>query len=250
VTDTFVPASTAPSPAAHPAGKALPARILGVLLAPRATYAGIGANPRWFGVLAFVALFGALGTFIFLSTEVGQTAALDQNVRMMESFGRNIPDEAYARMEQGMGRAKYIGPVFQAVFVSIAAVVIAGLAFAVFTAVMGGAATFKQVFAIVAHSGVVLSLSQLFGLPLAYARESMSGATNLGVFAPFLEEGSFVANLLGSIDLFIIWWTISLAIGLGVLYKRRTQPIAISFIVIYVTIGVIIAAIKAAYSGA
>ena len=54
------------------------------------------------------------------------------------------------------------------------------------------------------------------------------------------------ARALGSIDLFIIWWIVSLAIGLGVLYKKRTGPIASSFIAVYVSIGLIIAAIRSA----
>jgi hypothetical protein len=136
------------------------------------------------------------------------------------------------------------------VIFTVAALAIAGMALAVFNAILGGDASFRQVFAVVVHSGVVLSLSQLFGLPLAYARESMSGATNLAVFAPFLDDESFAARMLGSIDLFLIWWMVCLAIGLGVLYKKRTAPIATTLIVIYVAIGVVIAAIKTAASGA
>ena len=65
---------------------------------------------------------------------------------------------------------------------------IAGLAIVVFNAIMGGDATFKQVFAVVAHSGVIITVQQLFALPLAYVRESLSSTTNLAVFAPFLDE--------------------------------------------------------------
>ena len=197
-----------------------------------------------------ITLFGAVCTFTFLSTEVGKQAMLDQQVRMMESFGVKIPDAAYQRMEDGLDRAPYTGAVGQAVSFSIAGLIVAGIALGVFNAILGGDATFKQVFAVVAHSGVVLSVSQVFGFPLAYARETMSGTTNLGVFAPFLDESSFAARVLGSVDLFILWWAVSLAIGLGVLYKRRTGPIALTLIVLYVTIGVIIAAIKTAVAGA
>ena len=93
-------------------------------------------------------------------------------------------------------------------------------------------------------------MAQLFGLPLAYARQTMSSATNLGVFAPFLDESSFAARLLSAIDLFIVWWIISLAIGLGVLYRKRTGPVAATLLVIYVAIGIVIAAVKTAMSGA
>ena len=237
------------APAASTGSNSLFARIPGVIFSPRATYADVSARPRALGALAFVLLISIAGTFAFLSTEVGQQAMLDQQVRTMQSFGVKMNDAAFERMEQGAGRAKYFGAVGQLIALPLAALVVAGIAFAVFNAAMGGDATFKQVFAVVSHSGIVISLSQIFGLPLAYARENMSGATNLGVFAPFLDENSFPARVLGSVDLFILWWAVSLAIGLGVLYKKRTGPIATTLIVVYVTIGVIIAAIKSAVSG-
>ena len=252
-TSTTSAASSAPALAPPPSAMSalsLPARIVGVLFSPRATYADVAARPRWLGAFAFVVLFGAAGTFAFLSTEVGKQAMLDQQVRMMESFGVKLNDRAYERMEQGLDRARYTGPIFQAITFGLSGVIIAGIALGVFNALLGGDGTFKQVFSIVAHSAVVLSVSQLFGLPLAYARESMSGATNLGVFTPFLDETSFTARLLGSIDLFILWWIMSLAIGLGVLYRKRTSPIATTLIGIYIAIGAIIAAIKTAASGA
>jgi hypothetical protein len=245
--------TTSPSAAARPAaaaGKSLPARILGVVFSPRATYAEVAARPRALGVLAFIVITGAVATFAFLSTEVGKQAMLDQQVRMMESFGMKIPDQAYARMEEGLDRARYTGAIFQGVGLTLSALVVAGLALGVFNGIMGGERRFKEVFAVIAHSGVILTLSQLFGLPLAYARESMSGATNLAVFAPFLDDQSFAARALGAVDLFILWWAMSAAIGLGVLYKKRTAPIATTMIVVYVALGVIVAAIKTAVAGA
>jgi hypothetical protein len=143
----------------------------------------------------------------------------------------------------------YLAAVFQFFGQTFGTLIVAGLAFAVFTALLGGDATFRQVFAVVAHSGVVLAALSLFTTPLAYARESVSGATNLGVFLPFLDERSFAARMLGAIDLSYIWWMINLAIGLGVLYRKRTAPIATSLLVIYASIGLIIAVIKTVMSG-
>jgi hypothetical protein len=51
------------------------------------------------------------------------------------------------------------------------------------------------------------------------------------------------------IDLFIIWWVIVLAIGLGVLYRRRTQPIAIALFVVYAVIAIGAAAIMSRLGG-
>lgn len=238
--------SSSASNATAPASKSLPTRLLGVLFSPRATYADIAARPRSAGALIVIILIGAIGTFSFLSTEVGKQAMMDQQVRTMESFGVKLSDTAYDRLEASLGYARYTGAIGQAITLPLAGLIIAGIMLGVFNAALGGDGTFKQVFAIVAHSGIVLTVSQLFGLPLAYAKETMSGATNLAVFAPFLDETSFAARALGSVDLFILWWILSLSIGLGVLYKRRTTPIATSLILVYVAIGLIIAAIKSA----
>jgi len=247
VAQTLAPESTAPAVAKS---LSLPARIIGALTAPRATYADVAARPRWLGVLAFVLLVGAAATFVFLSTDVGKQAMLDQQVRFMEGFGIKLSDAAYQRMEAGRDRARYTAAVGQAITLPLMGLIIAGIAFGVFNALLGGDAKFKQVFAIVAHSGVVITLAQLFGLPLAYARETMSSTTNLAVFLPFLDESSFAARFLGSIDLFQIWWIVSLAIGLGVLYRKRTGPIATTMLIVYAAIALIIAAIKSAASGA
>ena len=238
---------TAEASATRPKG--LPARIAGVIFSPRAAYADIAARPRFFGALALVLAVIVIATFAFLSTEVGRQASLDNQVRQMESFGRTVNDAQYAQMERMTPYARYFAAAAQLMLTPFMALIVAGLVFAVFNAALGGDATFKQVFAIVVHSGAILALQGLFTLPLAYARESLSGATNLSVFFPFLDENSFAARMLGSIDLFLIWWIVSLAIGLGVLYRRRTAPIATILVVIYAAIGLIIAAIKTASSG-
>jgi hypothetical protein len=242
-------AVTAVAPA--PPSKSLPARLVGVLLAPRATYADVAARPRWLGVLTVVLVVMATGSIVFFSTDVGREALLDQQVRTMESFGVRIPDDAYQRMEEGLARPStpYVTAASQVVFVPIVCLVIAGIAMGIFTAVLGGDASFKQVFAVVAHAGVVSAVQQLFVLPLDYARASLSSPTNLAVFLPFLDENTFPARLLGAIDLFLIWWMVNLAIGLGVLYKRRTGPIATGFLGVYLAIALIIAVIKTVASG-
>jgi hypothetical protein len=127
--------------------------------------------------------------------------------------------------------------------------VVVGILYAVFNALLGGSASFTQVAAVVAHSGAVTLVQQLFIAPLNYVRESMSSATNLGVFVPFLDEGNIVARFLGVIDLFIVWWLLVMAIGLGVLYRRRTAPIFWSFIGIYVIIALVVAVVMWSASG-
>jgi hypothetical protein len=128
-----------------------------------------------------------------------------------------------------------VGPIFT--------VLIAGLLYGVF-AVMGGGASFKQMVSIVVHAGIVSAIGQLVVLGLNYVRGTMTSATNLSVFAPMLEETSFVFKFLSAIDLIWLWYLFILAMGLGVLYRRKTATIATSFYVLYLVIAVIIALVR------
>jgi hypothetical protein len=216
------------------------ARVVGVLMSPRETYAAVAAQPRALGAIVVVLTVVVLAQGIFLSTEVGQQAALDQNVRAMEAFGVELPDEAYQQMEEGMRMAPVTGGISAIIFWPLLMAIVSGLFMGVFSMLMGGNATFKHVFAIVAHSCMVIALQQAFSMPLSYARGEFAGA-NLGIFVPMLEETSFVARFLGAIDLFFIWWIVNVSIGLGVLYKRRTGGIATTLLVIYVVIALVVA---------
>jgi Yip1 domain len=241
------------SPTAPPAAAAgadhLPGRLLGVIFSPRATFERIVAKPRWIAALAVVTVVVSVCTFAFLSTEVGQVAWLDQQVRQREAFGSPMTAEQYAQMEKIAPFVGYVGGGTTLIFVPVVTLVLAGILFAVFNALLGGSATYKQVAAVMAHSGAVSIIQQLFLLPLNYVRESLSSATNLGLFVPFLDEGNVVARFLGVIDLFIVWWLLMVAIGLGVLYRRRTGPIFWSFIGVYVVIALVIALVMRGASG-
>ena len=234
-------------PAASPKG--LVARAVGVIFTPRATYSDIAARPRVVGALLTVLVIVIGATGWFLSTSVGQNAYIDQALSSMEGFGRQANDQQMAGIERMAPYAAYVTSAAQLVFVPLVAAIIAGLALALFNAILGGDASFKQVFAVVVHSYFIVALSTLFSMPLFYMRESMASATSLSVFFPMIDEATFVGRLMGSIDLFRIWWIVSLSIGFGVLYKRRTATIAWSLLGLYFVIVLIFAGVRTALSG-
>lgn len=225
-------------------GPGLPARIIGVLFSPRETFAAVVARPRWFGVMAITLVVAAACTYVTMSSPDLQEAMIDQQVRAMTASG-NASDAQIAGVETFIGYLPviyagvilFLGPVFAAIF--------AGIFMGIFTTLLGGSGTFKQVYAIGAHAGVISTLQGMFVAAMTMAGARPSGVTppgaNLGVFVPMLEETSFVALMLSNIDLFLLWWLVALSIGLSVLYKRRTGPIATSLIGIYVIIALVIA---------
>ena len=124
------------------------------------------------------------------------------------------------------------------VFMPIVASTVAGAVWTVCYVLLGAHVPFRAMFAVVAHVGVVNMVQQLFVVPLNYTRGGMSDPATLGAFFPMFEPGSFLARLLGTVDLFIVWQLMVLAIGVAVLYGRRTGPIATIFYTLYALIAV------------
>jgi hypothetical protein len=224
-------------------------RVVGVIVSPKETFAHIARDPRPFAMLAFVSIVAAVGTAIFFRTEVAQLAWLDAAVRQREAFGAEVDDNTYAAMERIAGYMGYIVPLYALVVGPIVTMIIAGILKAAFAVISGAEATFKQTLGVVAASGVVILVQQCFVLPLNYVRESMTSATSLGAFLPMLAEDSFVARFLGTIDLFIVWWLIVMAIGLGVLFRRSTKTIALALFSIYLIIALGVATVTTMAGG-
>jgi hypothetical protein len=225
---------------ATPAPKSLVARFFGVIVSPRETYESIVAHPKWLGMLAITVLAVSVLLTGFLMTKVGQDAWFDAATR-----NPGMTDQQLQAVEKMAPFAGYFAGASIFIFMPLMLVVVAGILFAVFNAALGGNATFKQVFAVVVHAGPIGVLSQLFTVPMNYARGTMTSGTNLYVLVQsFVEENTFVAKLLGMIDIFLVWQLIVLSMGLAVLYRRRTQPIATTLLVLYAVIAVIVAFVR------
>jgi len=221
------------------------ARLIGVLFSPKETFAAIVARPRWLAVMVVTLVKSSAAYYVILSSQDMQDAIVDQQVRAMESRGNVVSDQQIANIERFIGYLPVgyavgifvLGPLFGAA--------IAGIVTGIFTTLMGGNGTFKQVFAVMNHAGFIPAISALFIAGMLAVGAKPIGArppgANLGVFLQMLEETSFLAVLLRSIDMFLLWWMVVLAIGLGVLYKRRTGPIATTFIGLYIVIALLIA---------
>ena len=217
-------------------------RFIGIITAPRATFANVVAHPRWLVMYLLTATIIAVGAAVPMTTEAGRQSVLDQQVSSMESFGMEVNDEMYEQLRRRTQFAAYTTGASVLIGSLVMALILAGILWAIFNAAMGGDATYKQILAILVHASVISALGQVFTAPINYFRGAVTSATSLSALMPIFDEQSFVGRLAGMLDLFVIWWLIVLAIGLAVLYRRRTQPIAFALFGVYAVIIVAIAA--------
>lgn len=226
---------TAATPCAPIPG--LLSRAIGIITSPGETFQHVVRTPKVAGMLFLIALLTGLTQGLPQFTEKGRAAALEMQVQTTERMGFTVTDEMYQQLEQrshsNMGAYMAIGGSFAGV--PFVAVLMTALLWAVFNTVMGGTATFKHVMSVLVHSQIITMLGALVAAPIMYARGVLSpgGIANLGALVPMLDETSLIARFLGTIDLFMIWWLVVLAVGLAALYKKKTSSIATGLFVFY-----------------
>jgi hypothetical protein len=232
------------------APKNLPVRFFGILTSPRDTFTSVAAHPKWFGMLALTVVLIAFFTALPLTTEDGRQAMLDQQISTMKSFGMTVTPEVEAKMEQRAASMPYTTGISVLVVSPIFAALIAGILFAIFNAALGGEASFKGIFSVIVHAGVISSIAAIFSGVINYFRGGTGSVTTVASLLPMISDQSFAGHFLGAIDVFMIWYVVVLAIGLAVLYRRRTQPIAFSLFGLYAVIAIVIALVKSRTGGA
>ena len=230
-----------------PDNKSLLARVSGVVIRPRSTFAAIVARPRAAGVLALltVASFGAMAAFV--ATDVGQIALVDQWERTTLAFGQPVDDARYAELQR-LSRYGVPYAAATAARIPVAVAAIASVLYGVFRA-RGRQATFRQVLAVVAHASVILALRDVIAAPLNYVRESLASPVTLVWLAGMLDEASPVARFLALMDVFLLWWMVVLAIGLAVLYRARVLVVGATVFGVYLGIALLLAGTMAVLGG-
>jgi hypothetical protein len=214
-------------------------RFVGMLTSPKATYENVVSWPRWGGMLVITTLITVVTVFVFLSTEVGRDIVMKQQIEA---------GAPAAQAEMAVKFSRFIAPVAMVIFIPLFALAVSGILLGVF-AITGGSASFKQVLSVYVHSGVVGTVAGVVNGVINYFLATDTNVTSLkGIGNAFAEKG-FLAGFFGALDLTFFLGLFVLAIGLAVLYRRRTAPIFFSLSAVYLVVALVIGGVKAAMAG-
>jgi hypothetical protein len=220
-----------------------------MIRSPRETLTAAVAQPRSLALAVLIVVIAAACSAGFLVTRVGQLAALDQQVRQLESFGVYITDERYEALKQLLPYRPAIAAILILVGWPLLWLFAAKIVHAIGNRLGRPHVSFAQVLTVIVHASAVLAARAVVSAPINYARESLGGATSVSMIAPALGESTFAARLLGAVDVFIVWWVVLVAMGFGILYRTRTLPIARWLFGAYVAAAVAVAVTQALRGG-
>jgi hypothetical protein len=203
---------------------------------------GLVARPAWAATWLFILSIWVLCGASLLGTAVGQQALVDEHVRGVEAFGGRVSDDGYAALLAAPPWWVYFTSGGRLLLTPLVTVLVAAALWMI-ARFEGTAARFSQAIAVSVHASVVLLIGQLVATPLHYVRESLTSPFNVAAVLPLMEEGTAVARFFGTLDLFALWWSALLALGLAAMTKRRASRYALWFVVAFVVTAAAIAAI-------
>jgi hypothetical protein len=187
----------------------LPARIAQVFFSPGALFTSLRENPVWLGALITLAVISLAANILIPEELIRQL--------VMEQLGED-PEQTQIEAAMRMaGIFRYIGPV---VFTPVLAVVLAALVLLIWNLILGGEASFKQAMSLTTHVLFIPTLGGILTIPLMMAADDATVSLSLHLLLPGLDDESYLYRLLKGVNLFSLWASVVLGIGVSRLYPK------------------------------
>jgi hypothetical protein len=200
------------------------ARIAGVFFEPGKTFEDIGKRPAWFLPLLIIVL-----STITFTTVLGQHIGWDHIVRQQVENSSRAAQLSAEQREQQIAVGARMAPIFgfsTVIIIPLSYVIMSGILLAM-TAMMSGGLKFKQVFAVVCHSGLPGVLFAILGIVVMFLKKPEDFNINnplmfnAGAFMDPQSASKFVYSLATSMDLFSFWMIFLIATGLKASAGKR-----------------------------
>ena len=197
----------------------LPVRIVQVFTSPGTLFERLKERPVWLGVLLLLVAVGAVANLL-LPDEALRTI-VEQNMP---------PGSDPSQVDDMVGISRTWGMVFAVVGTPVSAALVAGLLILAYNVVLGGEASFRQLFSATVHSYVILTVGGLITLGLLIA-----GGTQIvmspALLLPDLGDG-YLARFIERINIFAIWTSVVLGIAISRIYPGRSAGGAIAYLLV------------------
>jgi len=97
---------------------------------------------------------------------------------------------------------------------------------------------YVQLLNVTASAFMINILETIVKIPLMLNKWTLEVYTGLGVLG-IGEKGSFINSLLAGMDIFAIWRIILIAIGMGIIYNKKTQPYVVGMLIAWFVLKII-----------
>jgi hypothetical protein len=192
-----------------------PRRFLAVYTSPRALFEYLAARPSW-----FVPLLVVLGLVLAFVLGLYDSVIVPENLAKMEEAGKSSP-QAIAFMTGSIGHI--VTPAIGVFATAIVMFVYAAFVLMIGGFMLGGTLSYRQAMAIVTHASLIGVLGFAVRIPLALISKTAQVTVGPGMLFPAAQAegfgGHFLSSFLSSFDLFNLWQTALVALGVSVVAR-------------------------------
>lgn len=199
----------------------LPRRALMVFVAPGRLFDRLRERPTWLDA-----------TLLLVALSVAYTLLIPEDL-LREAMLQQAPEGTDPQqMEEMTGWLSWFRIVAAVVGPLISVGVVAGVAHLIFTLVLGGRGTYRQLVSATAHMMLIPTVGTLVTLPLVLSTGDLQTTLSLHLLLPGLEDGTFLYRLLRGLNVFGMAGAAVLGVGVSRLYDGRSAASAVSVMVV------------------
>jgi hypothetical protein len=188
-------------------------KLLDIFHAPTRVFSRLKEKPEW--VTPFVIVLVVVALTATLTVTMTRETVMVQQEEIMRERGMS-EEQIEQAMKFASGPVAMIsGAIVAPLFIAIILVVFAAV-LNLFIPLFGGKGAFKSVFSVVCFSALIKVPAAILRLILIAITKSPYATASLALFAPNLAKTSFGYRFLASVDFFIIWEMILVALGISI----------------------------------
>ena len=225
--------------------------IINTYIAPSKVFESI-KDFEWKKALVPLLVLAVLGIISYsIIQDLADDYGYEKAVSVIENMDRLTDEqkvEQIAKIEERMDGPQITSWVSSGLGGPITVLFMTLIALLVGNTFMGGGAKYGQLLNVTAWAFMINILETIVKIPLMLNKWTLEVYTGLGVFG-IGEKGSFINSLLAGVDIFAIWRIILIAIGMGIIYNKKTQPYAVGMLIAWFVLKIIGAGLNSFLGG-
>jgi hypothetical protein len=225
--------------------------IINTYIAPKKVFESV-KDFEWKKALIPLLVLAVLGIISYwLIQDLADDYGYEKAVSVIENMDRLTDEqkvEQIAKIEERMDGPQITSWVSSGLGGPITVLFMTLIALLVGNTFMGGSAKYGQLLNVTAWAFMINILETIVKIPLMLNKWTLEVYTGLGVLG-IGEKGSFINSLLAGMDIFAIWRIILIAIGMGIIYSKKTQPYAVGMLIAWFVLKIIGAGLSSFLGG-
>jgi len=196
-------------------------RLARVFVAPGELFERLRERPVWLDALLLLVVLSLLATLLVPRELMIEAMQAGLGPEADPEAGEAIAEFA----ESGLFTVFRVGTAV--LFPPLVTLAIAALLGFVYNLVLGGTASFRQLYSVTVHGYLVAQVGALVMVPVLVATGDPNSRLALHLLVPGLDPEGYPHRLLSGLDVFGLWTAVVLGIGVGRLYPKRSVRAAV-----------------------